>query len=149
GPEGAGPGQPLAVGLLAGPGVVTGHQAAVLLQDVEVALVDERRGHRRPAPGLRPGDAGAGGLPPLRGDVAGGPRLDGEQPAPPPRPPRPPPPPPPPAPPPPPPPPTPPPPPKPPPPPTYSRSSSPTGVAAARPPPPRVSSHSSLPEAGS
>src|SRR5262249_23843554 len=40
--------QPLAVELLAGPGVVAAHQALLLLQDVEPALVQQRRRDQRP-----------------------------------------------------------------------------------------------------
>src|SRR5262249_16879304 len=55
--EAAGAGQALLVDLLAGFGVVAAEETAALLQDVEVAVVQKWRGHRRAGLRQRPGDA--------------------------------------------------------------------------------------------
>ena len=55
--------------------------AAVTAEDVNVPLVDERRGVRSGAAGRRPGDAGIRSFSGLQGDVARGSRLHRQQPA--------------------------------------------------------------------
>src|SRR6266849_1807643 len=77
GPETARARNPLVIKLLAGLGVVASHQAAVLMQDVEMVLVNQRRGHLRAALGVGPGDAVVGGFAFFERDIACGAGFDG------------------------------------------------------------------------